>query len=155
MRELLVLRGLLKREEQKAEPLKPVPRTLTPIADSALRPAKVAPDYDPQLCASTLSRKRRRKPAPLGSLYPQPEPEPLVHAKALLRQIQLHAEDVVGTYIPQSHLQRFYHELCEREGWTPRSWTAVGRRLNGLTDRRRLKRNGRQFRAYRIPRARC
>jgi hypothetical protein len=78
-----------------------------------------------------------------------------VHAKALLRQIQLHAEDVIGTYIPQSHLQRFYHELCEREGWEPRSWTAIGRRLNSLTDRRRLKRNGKQFRAYKIPRGRC
>ena len=147
-----MLRGLLKREEQKAEPLKPVPRSLTPIADSALRPARATPDYGSQRCASTRTLKRRRKPAPVGSLYPQPEPEPLVHAKALLRQIQLHAEDVVGTYIPQSQLQRFYRELCEREGWTPRSWTAIGRRLNSLTDRRRLKRNGKQFRAYKIPR---
>ncbi len=102
-----MLWGLLKREEQKAERLKPVPRTLTPIADSALRPPKVAPDSDSQRCASTPTPKRRRRPAPVGSLYPQPELEPLVHAKTLLRQIQLHAEDVVGTYIPQSHLQRF------------------------------------------------
>ena len=146
-----MLRGLLKREEQKAEPLKPVPRSLTPIADSDLRPAKVAHDYDSQRCTSTRNPKRRCKPAPVGSLYPQPEP--LTHARVLLEQIQVHAEDVVGTYIPQSQLQRFYRELCEREGWTPRSWTAIGRRLKGLTDRRRLKRNGRQFRAYRIPRA--
>ena len=66
----------------------------------------------------------------------------------------MYAEDAIGKYIPQSQLERFYGELCEREGWTPRSWTAIGRRLKGLTDRRRLKRNGKQFRAYRIPRAR-
>ncbi len=77
-----------------------------------------------------------------------------MHAMAILQQIQMYAEDVIGTYIPQSQLERFYGELCEREGGTPRSWTAIGRRLNGLTDRRRLKRNGKQFRAYRIPRAR-
>ncbi len=147
-----MLWGLLKREGQKAEPLKPVPRSLTPIADSALRPARVTPDSDSQRCASTRNLKRRRKPALVGSLYPQPEPEPLTHARVLLEQIQVHAEDVVGTYIPQSQLQRFYRELCEREGWTPRSWSAIGRRLNSLTDRRRLKRNGKQFRAYKIPR---
>ena len=147
-----MLRGLLKREEQKAEPLKPVPRSLTPIADSALRPARATPDSDSQRCASTRNLKRRRKPALVGSLYPQPEPEPLTHARVLLEQIQVHAEDVVGTYIPQSQLQRFYKELCERAGWTPRSWSAIGRRLNSLTDRRRLKRNGKQFRAYKIPR---
>lgn len=147
--------GALKRKELDTElPSEPAPQSLPPIAESALRPASVTPDCDSPRCASNPSPKRRRKPAPVGSLYPQPEPEPLTHARALLQQIQMYAEDAIGTYIPQSQLERFYGELCEREGWTPRSWTAIGRRLKELTDRRRLKRNGKQFQAYRIPRAR-
>ena len=88
-----------------------------------------------------------------SNLYPAPEPVPRAHARAILEQIQMYAEETVGTYVPQSELERFYGELCEREGWTRRHWAAVGRQLNQLTDRRRLKRNGKQFRAYRIPRA--
>ena len=65
----------------------------------------------------------------------------------------MYAEETVGTYVPRSELERFYGELCAREGWTRRHWAAVGRQLNQLTDRRRLKRNGKQFRAYRIPSA--
>ena len=122
MRELLVLRSLLKREEQKAEPFKLAPRTLTPIADSALRPAKVAPNYDSQRCASTPSRKRRRKPVRVEPLFLEPEPEPLVHARALLQLIQNACPEKAGGYVPQSHLERPYHQMCAQNDWAPCSW---------------------------------
>ena len=91
----------------------------------------------------------------VGTLYPRrkPEPEPLVHARALIEHVQLYAEDAVGTYIPSRELKQVYGELCEREGWEPRSWTAIGTQLTELTDdHRRLNRCGRQFWAHLIPR---
>ena len=91
----------------------------------------------------------------VGTIYRlrKPEPEPLLHARTLIEHVQLYAEDAIGTYIPSRELKRFYGELCEREGWAPRSWTAIGSRLSQLTDdHKRLKRGGRQFWAHLIPR---
>ena len=149
-----MLRRLLKGQDPVAEVLEPVPLTLAPIADSTPRPAKLTPNHNTQRCVSTVSRKRRRKPVRVEALFLEREPEALVHARALLQLIQVECPEKVGGYVPQSHLERAYQQMCAQNDWTPRHWYAIGRRLNGLTDRRRLKRNGRQFRAYRIPRAR-
>lgn len=124
-------------------------QTPTPNSDSSVRLSTPTPAPD--------SGPRGATPIVVGTLYPrtQPEPEPMVQARTLIEHVQLYAEDAVGTYIPSGELKRFYGELCEREGWAPQSWTAIGARLTELTDdHKRLKRGGRQFWAHRIPRPR-
>jgi hypothetical protein len=55
-------------------------------------------------------------------------------------------------YIPHAHLERTYVELCRLEGWAQIHWTALGREMGKLTDRKKVKRNGKALRVYRIPR---
>ena len=148
-----MLRGLLKREEQEAMPVKPVPLSVTPVVDSPLRPLSGRSNCDSLRGPSTPSRKRRRKPVRVEALFLEPDPEPLVHARALIQLIQTECPEKIGGYIPRAHLESAYKQMCAQNDWKPRHWSAIGRRLNRLTDRRRLKRNGRQFCAYRIPRA--
>ena len=148
--------GLLKREEPEAEPLpKPVSLTGVPIARPVLRPVTGASNPGPQPSALIPSPKQRRKRVQVEGLFLEAQPEPLVHAKALLELIQTYAEEKMGKYVPQSHLERTYLQMCAQNDWEPRHWTAIGRRLGRLTDRRTVKRDGKRFRAYRIPRARC
>jgi hypothetical protein len=137
--------GALKRQDVEAE-LGPEPglRTPTPVSDSSVRLSTPVPD----------SRPGADPPIVVGTIYPlrKREPEPLLHARTLIEHVQLYAEDAVGTYVPSRELKRFYGELCEREGWAPQSWTAIGTRLTELTDdHKRLKRRGRQFWAHLIP----
>ena len=148
-RELLVW-GALKRKEHEAEPLpRPVARSGARSARPALRPVGGTST------ASTMSPKRCPKPVQLALLYPESQVESQVQAKTLLQHIQAYAEDAIGKYVPQHHLQRFYGELCEREGWEPRHWSVIGEQLGRITDKKIVKRNNKRFRAYRIPRARC
>ena len=89
--------------------------------------------------------------------YPEPQAEPQaeaqVQAEALLHEIQTYAEDVIGKYVPQSHLDRFYGELCERKGWEPKHWCVSGSELGKITDRVLKKRGTKRFMVYKIPRA--
>jgi hypothetical protein len=140
--------GALKRRDVEAEQ-GPEPRlqTPTPVSDSSVRLSTPTPVYG--------SRPRADPPIVVGTIYRvrKHDPEPLLHARTLIEHVQLYAEDAVGTYVPSRELKRFYGELCEREGWAPQSWTAIGSRLSQLTDgHKRLKRGGRQFWAHLIPR---
>ena len=83
-------------------------------------------------------------------LYLEREPEPERHAQALLKLIQDECPEKVGSFIPRSHLDRAYRELCAQEGWKALSWVAIARALGKLTRRRLLKRNGARFVAYRL-----
>ena len=56
----------------------------------------------------------------------------------------------VGSFIPRSHLERAYRELCDHEGWKAFSWMTIARALGTLTCRKLLKRNGVRFVAYRV-----
>ena len=94
--------------------------------------------------------KRRRKRVRVEGLYLEREPEPKLHAQALLRLIQDECPEKVGSFIPRSHLDRAYRELCDHEGWKALSWVAIARALGKLTRRRLLKRNGVRFVAYRL-----
>ena len=58
-----------------------------------------------------------------------PAAEPLKHARALLEFIRIECPDLIGAYILQPDLNRAYRELCEKEGWRPRHWTAIARHL--------------------------
>ena len=101
--------------------------------------------------AKSVARKRCRKRVRVEGLYLEREPEPKLHARALLELIQDECPEKVGSFIPRSHLDRAYRELCEHEGWKAMSWMAIARALGTLTRRRLLKRNGVRFVAYRLP----
>jgi len=68
-----------------------------------------------------------------------------------LELIQDECPEKVGSFIPGSHLERAYRELCDHEGWKALSWMAFARALGTLTCKRLLKRNGMRFVAYRVP----
>jgi hypothetical protein len=99
--------------------------------------------------------KPRRKPVRVVGLYLEREPDPLRHARALLVLIQVECPEKVGSFIPRSHLDRAYRELCVHEGWKALGWTAIARALGTLTCKRLLKRNGVRFVAYRLPAPNC
>ena len=94
-----------------------------------------------------------RQAIQITGLYMEPEPEALRHAKALLEFIRGECPEMVGKYVPQPHLMRTYFEFCELEGWSARHWTAIGRQLATMTERKCVKRHGKRFRVYRIPKA--
>lgn len=148
-----MLRGLLKREELWAEPLpKPVSPITGPEPCSQPVHPNAAPNRMPLFETRTGVQKQRRTRVQIARLYPETPPEPLKHARALLQLIQTECPHLCGKYIPQSDLARTYRELCAQEQWKPRHWTAIGRRLGKLTDKKNVKRNGSRFVAYRIPR---
>jgi hypothetical protein len=138
----IVLARLLRRTECTAQL---APQPVSPIA---------APNHYPNPlslpAAQTVIRKRRRKRVRVEGLYLEREPDPKLHAQALLELIQDECPEKVGSFIPRSHLDRAYRELCEHEGWKALSWMAITRALGTLTRRRLLKRNGVRFVAYRV-----
>jgi uncharacterized protein with PIN domain len=69
-----------------------------------------------------------------------------------LHEIQTYAEDAIGKYVPQSHLERFYCELCKERGWERKHWCVIGSELGKLTDRVLKKRGTKRFMVYKIPR---
>ena len=97
------------------------------------------------------ARAKRRRICVEG-LYPDPPRKAQAHAAALLQLICDECPEKVEKYIPHAHLERTYDELCRIEGWARLHWTALGRELAKLTDRKKVKRNGRALRVYRIPR---
>ena len=122
----------------------------------ALRKQTAEPHRPPVLKAvpsPTPRPKRRTKSFPIALLYPEAEPEPQSQAEALLDEIQKYAEHTIGKYVPSTHLQRFYDELCGRKGWEPEHWCVMGYELGKLTERVCKKRGTKRYMAYRIPRA--
>ena len=97
------------------------------------------------------ARAKRRRICVEG-LYPDPPRPARVHAAALLQLICDECPEKIGKYIPHAHIERTYDELCRKEGWDRLHWTALGRELAKLTDRKKVKRNGKALRVYRIPR---
>ena len=99
------------------------------------------------------SRKRRQKRDRVCRLYARPEPQPLLHARALLAFIQEECPDYIGGYVPRPDMEMFYRrDLCDREGWEPFHWTAVARRLGEITHKKSKRDNGERFIAYLVPR---
>ena len=110
----------------------------------------MVPNCRPQSEAITKGPKRRRRQIEFENIYPDKSPsEAFAHATALLALLK--AECTPGRYIKKKQLERMYAEVCAHEGWQPRHWTAIARRLGKLTDKRTVKENGKKFVAYRIP----
>ncbi len=127
---------------------------LTAVLDRRpeLTSASIGPNFRAQPTTQNTGQKRRRKRIQVESLYREVEPEPRRHARELLQLIQTECPHIVGKYVPHLHLERTYRELCERERWKPRHWTSLGRQLGDLTHKKVIKRDGKRFTAYRIPR---
>ncbi len=64
--------------------------------------------------------------------------------------IQDECPEKIGSFIPRSHLERAYRELCDHEGRPALSWMVIARALGKLTCKKLLKRNGVRFVAYRV-----
>ena len=149
-RDAIVLARLWRRETQAQNP--PQTAFLTAVLNRCPGPTSglVVQDFRAQSATRTVAPKRRRKRIQVESLYR--EVEPRRHALALLRLIQAECPQIVGKHVPHLHLERTYRELCELERWKPRHWTSLSRHLGDLTHKRVIKRDGRRFSAYRIPR---
>ena len=149
-----MLRGLLKRAAAFEEP---VPEPVYPITGPNQRPEPLCLTVVPNPCpipsAQTDAPKRRPRPVRVGRLYPEKLTEPQKHANALLAFIQEECPQLIGTYVPCSDLTRSYEELAASEGWTARGWTSIARQLGRKTPKKSVKRAGKRFTAYRIPRS--
>ena len=145
-------RGLLKRATAFDEA---VPESMYPTDVPGPRPQPSSQTTGLNQCPAswipTAAPKRRPKPVRVGRLYPEKASEPQMHAKALLAFIQEECPQLIGAYVPCSDLARSYEELAAVEGWSARGWTAIARHLGMLTSKKYLKRAGKRFTAYRIP----
>ena len=110
-----------------------------------------APNPSSGLARDAVAQKRRRRQVRVEGLYLERDPKPVLHARALMELIQVECPEKVGCFIPRSHLERAYRELCDHEGWKALSCMAIARALGTLTCRKLLKRSGVRFVAYRVP----
>ena len=146
-----MLARLLRRTEGSAQLVpQPVTPTAAPNYYANPLPFSAVPNQNSGPVAKTVARKRRRKRVRVEGLYLEREPKPRLHARTLLELIQDECPEKVGSFIPRSHLDRAYRELCDHEGWKALSWMVIARALGTLTCRKLLKRNGVRFVAYRL-----
>jgi len=89
----------------------------------------------------------------IARLYPEHRIESDQQAEVLLHEIATYADDCIGAYVPQKDIERFYTYLCKERGWEQRHWSVFGAALGQRTHRRLVKRRGKRFMAYLIPRA--
>ena len=132
-----------------------MPTTAVPQHYHGSLPPSAAPNQSSISTPRAVTRKRRRKRVRVEGLYLEREPEPKLHARALLELIQTECPEKVGSFIPRAHFERAYRELCNHQGWNEHSWMTVARALSKLTCRKLLKRNGLRFVAYRVPGAKA
>lgn len=139
-----MLAQLWRRSDRVPEP---VPEPLPPTVVGYRCPQPLS-----QTAVLNPCRKRRQKRARICRLYPETQPQPLLHAKALLDFIQEECPQFVG--LPHQDLDNFYRrDLCNLNGWAPLHWTAVARQLGKIADKKVLRLNGERFVGYRIPKA--
>ena len=141
-----MLARMWRQTEDSTTALKPPPPSAVAYPSTQSPPPTVAADH---------CQKRRQKRLRVCRLYAEPPSPPLIHARALLAFIQEECPDYVGGYVPRPDLERFYrNDLCEREGWKPRHWTAIARELSKITNKKTVRHRGQRFVGYCIPRLR-
>lgn len=139
-----MLARLWRRTEDQDTAPKPLP--LSVVANRCAEPL-------PRTVTESIVQKRRQKRVRVCRLYPQMPSPALIHARALIAFIQEQCPDYIGGYVPRPDLERFYRrDLCYREGWSPRHWTAIARQLGELTDRKSVRDGGQRFIGYCVPR---
>lgn len=122
------------------------PKPLPPIDARYLWRQPTPPTTAPDHC-----RNPRQKSVRVCRLYPEPASQAAIHARALIALIQEECPQHIGGYVPRPDLETCYRELCAREGWKPRHWTAIARQLSELTDKKSVRHRGQRFIGYRIP----
>jgi hypothetical protein len=146
-----VLRALLRRTEPAPQLIatsgapNPVPR-VEPLTGST--------DQAPNPVPASRPNNRRRKPIRILDIYREPSgtvPAARLHAAALFDLMKELSDDHSGQYVPKLQLQRMYADECRRRNWLACHWTAIGRELGRLTDKRKVRRHGRRIMVYRVP----
>ena len=112
-----MLARLLRRTECMAQVV-PQSKARTAVPKHCTNPQSFSavPIHSSGPLTEIVARKPRRKRVRVESLYLEREPEPKLHAKALLELIQDECPEKVGSFIPRDHLDRAYRELCDHEG---------------------------------------
>ena len=149
-----MLRAVFWKTESETQPRPyPAPEPVPSTAGRTSSPELVIPTGTLRRGDSLAPKARaKRRRICVEGLYPDPPRKSQEHAAALLQLICEECPEKIGKYIPHSHLERTYDELCRMEGWARLHWTVLGRELAKLTDRKKVKRNGKALRVYRIPR---
>ena len=146
-----VLLGLLRKPEQAPQL---VARTEAPKATPQVQPLISGCDRVRKPVAPARAQSRRRKPIRILDIYRDPVSKmsvPARHAAALFDLMKDLGDDHGGHYVPKSQLQRMYADECRRREWSTLHWTAIGRELSKLTDKRKVRRHGRRITVYRVP----
>jgi len=139
---------VLARMWRQTEDPSTAPKPLPPSAVAYPIPQLLPPTTAPDRC-----RKRRQKRVRVCRLYAEPPSQPLIDAGAVLAFIQEECPDFIGGYVLRPDLERFYrNDLCKREAWKPRHWTAIARQLGEITSKKTVRHRGQRFVGYRIPR---
>lgn len=104
------------------------------------------------------SSSRRRRPVKLARLYPQANtPSPADEHVAVLiwalSEAATRHPELKRRWIPKEDLEKFYANLVAVNGWTPQSWTAMGRVLKNKALRRRTKIGSRSVTVYSFAKA--
>jgi hypothetical protein len=126
------------RGREPESPAEPVGQPETVTAEQDLTPV----DGTLQDCAPVATGD---PPYIFGSLRSAKE-----HAEAL-RAVMI-GSGLVNRATWQGELEPFHREMCERLGWVPRLWDAVGRELARLPDVERgaVKLNGQRLTTYEV-----
>ena len=151
MKGIQVLRGLLRKTEPAAQL---VARTEAPNEVPRVKPAAGGSDPVQKQVARPRTPNRRRKLIRILDIYreaPSTMSVPALHAAALFDLMKDLSYDHGGQYVPKSQMQRMYVEECRRREWSSLHWTAIGRELGKLTDKRKVRRHGHRIMVYRVP----
>jgi hypothetical protein len=111
---MIVLARLLRRTECMAQVVpQPMPTTAAP--KHCHDPLSCSAPPNPSSgSAPNAGAQKRRKRVRVEGLYLEREPEPVLHARALLQLIQEECPEKVGSYIPRSHLERLPRAMRSR-----------------------------------------
>lgn len=131
------------RQTEEQTTAKPTPLSAVAYPSTQSLPPTIAADH---------CQKRRQKRVRVCRLYPKPQSQPLIHARTLIALVQEECPQYVGGYIPRPDLEACYRELCAREDWQPRHWTAIARHLGEITRKKSVRDGGERFVGYQVPR---
>ena len=132
------------RQTEDPTTAKPTPLSAVAYQSTQSLPPTIAADH---------CQKRRQKRVRVCRLYPKPQSQASIHARALLAFIREECPEYVGGYVPRPDLERFYRrDLCAREGWEPHHWSSIARQLGELAEKKSARDGGERFIGYQVPR---
>ena len=124
----------------------PEPCASTVILNPVPNPAPTAPK----------AARCRRRTTKLAWLYPQkkaPQNDAEIHVAHLVAILAAASDDypeLRRRWIPRGDLEKYYAELALARGWQRQKWTAMGKALARIAQRRRAKVEGRSVTCYKF-----